>query len=106
MAAPPNLLQLEILALRRIAASLLNAYVGRDAGERILSGQIKRGDTENIRCVIWFSDLRGFTALTYRCEPAQLMRRGAAAGRAAEHQRSTHRSRVLSWRRDRVRQFR
>jgi adenylate cyclase len=64
----------EILALRRIAASLLSAYVGRDAGERILRGQIQRGDTESIRCVIWFSDLRGFTALSSQCEPTELIR--------------------------------
>ena len=54
----------EILALRRTATALLDAYVGRDAGERILRGQILRGDTESIRCVIWFSDLRGFTSMS------------------------------------------
>ena len=54
----------EILALRRTATALLDAYVGRDAGERILRGKILRGDTESIRCVIWFSDLRGFTSMS------------------------------------------
>jgi adenylate cyclase len=63
----------EILAMRRIAASLLSAYVGRDAGERILGGQIQLGDTESIRCVIWFSDLRGFTALSSEVGPAELI---------------------------------
>src|SRR5262249_39590651 len=50
----------EILALRRTAANLLDTYVGRNAGERIVSGKIQRGDTDMIRAVIWFSDLRGF----------------------------------------------
>ncbi|MBS1153594.1 MAG: adenylate cyclase, partial [Myxococcaceae bacterium] len=50
----------ETLALMRTAVNLLNTYVGRNAGERILKGKIQIGDTESIRCVIWFSDLRGF----------------------------------------------
>ena len=54
----------ETLALMRTAVNLLNAYVGNDAGDRILKGQIQRGDTQTIRCVIWFSDLRGFTTLS------------------------------------------
>jgi len=54
----------EILALRRTATNLLNTYVGHGAGERILAGQIQRGDVEAIRAVLWFSDLRGFTPLS------------------------------------------
>jgi adenylate cyclase len=56
----------EIRALRRTADNLLNAYVGRQAGSRILSGKIRRGDTESIKAVIWYSDMRGFTALSDR----------------------------------------
>jgi adenylate cyclase len=54
----------EILAQRRTAANLLDAYVGHKTGERIVAGQIRRGDAETIRAVLWFSDLRGFTALS------------------------------------------
>lgn len=54
----------EIMALRRTATNLLNTYVGHEAGERILAGKIHLGDTETIHAVIWFSDLRGFTALS------------------------------------------
>lgn len=64
----------EILALRRTATNLLSAYVGRDAGERILQGHVQRGDTESIRCVIWFSDLRGFTSMSNRNEPLDIIR--------------------------------
>lgn len=53
----------EIYALRRTAANLLDTYVGREAGARILAGRIRRGFTETIRAVIWLSDMRGFTAL-------------------------------------------
>lgn len=63
----------EILALRRTATALLSAYVGRDAGERILGGKILRGDTETIRCVIWFSDLRGFTSMSGSARPDEII---------------------------------
>jgi adenylate cyclase len=63
----------ETLALMRTSANLLNAYVGRDAGERIMKGQVQRGDTELIRCVIWFSDLRGFTSLSGTREPRDII---------------------------------
>ena len=60
---PPFSRLAEVLALRRTASNLLNTYVGRNSGERILQGHIRRGDTERIRAVIWLSDLRGFTRL-------------------------------------------
>ena len=52
----------EVIGLRRVAATLLDTYVGNSAGERILAGQIRRGHTENMNAAIWLSDLRGFTA--------------------------------------------
>ncbi len=64
----------EILALSRTAVNLLDTYVGRNAGDRILKGHILRGDTELIRCVIWFSDLRGFTSMADRTEPGAMIR--------------------------------
>ncbi len=63
----------ETLALMRTAVNLLNTYVGRDAGERILKGKIRRGDTESIRCVIWFSDLRGFTSMSGERTPTEII---------------------------------
>jgi len=59
----------EILALTRTATNLLDAYVGHHAGQAILSGHVRRGETESIRCVLWFSDLRGFTTLSAEQEP-------------------------------------
>ena len=53
----------ELQSSRRIATSLLNTYIGRRTGERVLSGSIRRGSGETIRAVIWDNDLRGFTAL-------------------------------------------
>jgi adenylate cyclase len=63
----------EIRALRRTATNLLNTYVDRQAGERILAGKIRRGFVEEIRAVIWLSDMRGFTALSERLPPQELV---------------------------------
>ncbi len=49
---------------RRIAESVLDTYVGRLASGRILAGSISRGQGERIDAVIWFADMRGFTALS------------------------------------------
>jgi adenylate cyclase len=48
----------------RTARDLLAVYLGRDAGERVLSGDIQRGSLDTIRAVIWYFDLRGFTKLS------------------------------------------
>ncbi|RKZ36489.1 MAG: guanylate cyclase, partial [Gammaproteobacteria bacterium] len=53
----------EVHALRRTSVGLLNTYLGRQSGERVLNGQVKRGDGENIFAVIWFCDLRNSTPL-------------------------------------------
>jgi adenylate cyclase len=63
----------EIFALRRTARNLLDTYVGPHSGERILKGQIRRGDTESIHAAIWLSDMRGFTALADRLAPKTLI---------------------------------
>ena len=56
----------ELQQLRRTARDLLNTYVGPNTGERIFSGEIRRGDGEIIHAVLWYCDLRGFTALAQR----------------------------------------
>jgi adenylate cyclase len=56
----------EIVQSHRVAAMLLDTYVGNRAGARILGGQIRRGHTETMHAAIWLSDLRGFTALSDR----------------------------------------
>ena len=44
--------------------TLMETYLGRDAGQRVLSGRIVRGIAEQIDAVVWFSDLRGFTRIS------------------------------------------
>ncbi|HEX9465632.1 MAG TPA: adenylate/guanylate cyclase domain-containing protein, partial [Alphaproteobacteria bacterium] len=63
----------EIWALRRMATTLLNTYVGTHTGERILAGGIRRGHVETIHAVIWLSDMRGFTPLADRLPPRTLV---------------------------------
>ncbi|MEM7293577.1 MAG: DUF427 domain-containing protein [Pseudomonadota bacterium] len=53
----------EVHSQKRKAMTLLDTYLGQHAGERVLNGSIRRGDSENIRAVIWFCDLRGSTPL-------------------------------------------
>ena len=58
----PNLGRLvEAHAQRLTSLTLLRTYLGRDAGERVMNGLVKRGDGEDLHAVIWFSDLRGST---------------------------------------------
>jgi adenylate cyclase len=61
---PAVSLALEMQTLRRTARTLLDTYVGRQAGGRVLDGQIRRGMGETIRAAIWLCDLRGFTGLS------------------------------------------
>jgi adenylate cyclase len=63
----------EIYALRRVATTLLDTYVGRSSGERILQGHIRRGDIERVRAVLLLSDLRGFTTLSDRLPGEQVI---------------------------------
>jgi adenylate cyclase len=46
-----------------IAGGLLAAYLGADAGKRVHAGAVARGSVESIRAVLWYADIRGFTAI-------------------------------------------
>ncbi len=63
----------EIRAWYRVAGNLLATYVGKNAGERVLAGRIRRGDTEAIHAAIWLSDMRGFTKLAESLPPQALV---------------------------------
>ncbi len=57
------------LAIRETTAkNVVAAYLGAGAGERVLSGQIRLGDVEQIPAVIWYSDLRNSTNMAERME--------------------------------------
>tara|TARA_R110002126_G_scaffold19489_15_gene73089 strand:- start:1056 stop:2261 length:1206 start_codon:yes stop_codon:yes gene_type:complete len=64
--APRLALVMNNRLLREITLNVLDTYVGHQAGERILSGEISRGSLQDIDAAILFMDLRGFTALSDR----------------------------------------
>jgi adenylate cyclase len=45
------------------AGIVVTTYLGRDAAERILRGEIERGRVNTMHKVLWFSDLTGFTRI-------------------------------------------
>jgi adenylate cyclase len=57
-------LLISAIETRRLAKTVLRTYLGRNIGERVLAGEIVRGQGETIQAALWLSDLRGFTALT------------------------------------------
>jgi adenylate cyclase len=62
--APYLALAIKSVSLARMTGTLMQTYLGRDAGQRVLGGRIARGFAERIDAVVWFSDLRGFTRIT------------------------------------------
>jgi adenylate cyclase len=56
-----------------IARTLGRVYLGRDASEQVLRGRISRGVTERIKTVLWFSDLRGSTAISENLTPDEII---------------------------------
>ena len=70
---PTLALAVKCVSLARIAGTLVETYLGRDAGRRVLNGLIRRGVAERISAVLWYSDLREFTRITDRAEPEQII---------------------------------
>ena len=71
--APALALAAKCASLARIAGTLVETYLGRDAGRRVLEGRILRGVADRIAAVLWFSDLRGFTRITDTAAPEQVI---------------------------------
>ena len=55
---------LEIQAERAIARTVLEVYLGRETGPKVLEGSITRGNSETIDAALWFCDLRNFTGIS------------------------------------------
>lgn len=58
----------------RIAQTLADTYLGRRAGSQVLAGRIRHGDGESLDAVIFYTDLRGSTALAERLDPDAYLR--------------------------------
>lgn len=63
---------MEILALHRILNEVVRIYVGDEPRQRILSGDVHRGEVTHIESAILFADMRGFTALSMDLEAEQV----------------------------------
>ncbi len=70
---PKLALAIKCVSLGRIAETLVETYLGRDAGRRVLGGLIHRGVPETISAALWFSDLRDFTRIADRAEPHHII---------------------------------
>ena len=70
---PTLALTIKTAALARIADTLVQVYLGRDAGRRVLEGRIQRGVADRIEAALWFSDLRSFTAITDKAQPSEII---------------------------------
>ena len=66
-------LAIKSASLGRIAETLVETYLGRDAGRRVLQGRIARGVTDRIKAVLWFSDLRNYTRISDTSPPEQII---------------------------------
>jgi adenylate cyclase len=60
----------EINSLRRFTSSVLTTYVGREPGERILKGQVRRGDVLTATAALMLADLRDFSAMADTHSPS------------------------------------
>lgn len=66
-------LAIKSVSLTRVAQSLVEAYLGRDAGRRVLKGLVTRGAVERLNAVVWFSDMQGYTSLSERISSDELI---------------------------------
>ncbi len=70
---PALALAMKAASTYRIASGVIETYLGKDAGRRVLSGTIERGAGETIRAALWFCDLQGFTKLSDATPRDQLL---------------------------------
>lgn len=66
-------LTMKSASLARVAETLVETYLGRDAGRRVLEGRIARGIADRIDAVLWFSDLRNYTRISDSAAPEQII---------------------------------
>ena len=77
-------------AKHRNTEALLETFLGRHTGRRVLEGSVQRGDGEEIEAVIWFCDLRHSTPLAEKLTRLQFLQHlntffDGTAGAVAEH---------------------
>ncbi len=63
---PALSLRIEVIERRELTRQLLEVYLGRQTGRRVLAGAIARGETAAMRAAVWYSDIKDFTVLSDR----------------------------------------
>jgi adenylate cyclase len=71
--APFLNLSIKSAALARMAGTLVETYLGRDPGRRVMQGRIARGVAEKIDAVLWLSDLHGYTSISDSVPPEAII---------------------------------
>ena len=61
---PALSLAMKAHASHEIGSALLGTYLGQETGRRVHAGAIERGSVETVHAVLWFADIRGFTAMS------------------------------------------
>src|SRR5262249_41726558 len=61
---PALTLAMTLRTTNRAARTLIATYLGSDAAQRVLAGNIVRGRADPIQAVVWASDLVGFTRIS------------------------------------------
>ena len=72
-AQPYLALAMKSASNRLMAQQLLRVYLGRDAGQRVLRGELQRGSLRTINAVMLFFDLAGFTEMAERIPGGDLI---------------------------------
>ncbi len=57
----------------QISHDVLSTYLGMDAGNQVLRGQIRRGDGDTVYAVIWYCDLRNSTPMADSMSAAEFL---------------------------------
>lgn len=63
----------ELRVLRQTETILLDTYVGAATAQRILAGNVRRGQIDTLEAALMVCDLRGFTALSNRLPGARVL---------------------------------
>jgi adenylate cyclase len=63
MLVPPLAVAVKAAATLEMAETLLGTYLGTASGRSVLRGHVQRGQGHVVHAVVWYSDMRGSTAL-------------------------------------------
>jgi len=84
-------LAVKAVTMLAVGHGLLAAYLGADPASRVFAGTVQRGEVQSVDAIVFFTDLRGFTALAdimpgkeliallddcFECMVAPVMQRG------------------------------